>query len=163
LHGLCAFPLTPSNAHGVVDTEALGRLVERVRDAKADSVCVLGSTGTYAYLSRPERLRAIKAAVAKAAGMPVLASIGTLRTDEVVALGRDAQEAGVSAALLAPVSYTPLSDDEVYQLYETAARALQIPICIYNTPGTTHFNFSTALVHRLSRLPGIIGIKNPAP
>lgn len=163
LNGLCAFPLTPSNAHGVVDTDALGRLVERVRDAKADSVCVLGTTGTYAYLTRPERLRAIKTAVAQADGMPVLAGIGALRTDEVLALGRDAQDAGVSAALLAPMSYTPLSDDEVYRLYETAAGVLKIPICIYNNPGTTHFTFSTALVHRLSRLPGIIGIKNPAP
>ena len=163
LQGLSAFPITPASPEGIVDTQALGMLVTRLREADVDSICVLGSTGTYAYLGRPERRRAIQAAVSLAGPVPVMAGIGALRTDDVLALGREAQDAGAAAALLAPVSYTPLSDDEVFGLFETVAAELDIPICIYNNPGTTHFTFSLDLIGRLSALPGIIGVKNPVP
>lgn len=163
LQGLSAFPITPANQHGTVDTETLGMLVARLRDAGVDSICVLGSTGTYAYLSRQERRRAIQAALSHAGQVPVMAGIGALRSDEVLALGREAQEAGAAAVLLAPVSYTPLSDNEVFGLFETVAAQIDIPICIYNNPGTTHFTFSPELIGRLGTLPGVIGAKNPVP
>ncbi|MFW7340925.1 dihydrodipicolinate synthase family protein [Pollutimonas sp. H1-120] len=163
LQGLSAFPITPADKHGIVDTETLGMLVARLRDAEVDSICVLGSTGTYAYLSRRERRRGIQAALSHAGRTPVMAGIGALRSDEVLALGKDAQEAGAAAVLLAPVSYTPLSDDEVFGLFETVAAQIDIPICIYNNPGTTHFAFSPELIGRLSALPGVIGAKNPVP
>lgn len=57
--GLSAFPLTPADADGVVDTDALGILVDRLATAGVDSIGLLGSTGGYAYLDRaepPERL-----------------------------------------------------------------------------------------------------------
>jgi dihydrodipicolinate synthase/N-acetylneuraminate lyase len=60
--GLSAFPITPCDEAGQVDTDDLNRLLERLIAAKVASVGLLGSTGTYAYLSRSERLRAIKAA-----------------------------------------------------------------------------------------------------
>jgi Dihydrodipicolinate synthase/N-acetylneuraminate lyase len=163
LQGLCAFPITPTDQHGSVDTQALGALISRIRTARADSICVLGSTGTYPFLTRAERRRTIEFAVSQAGTTPIFAAIGALRTDEVIALGRDAQEAGVSAALLAPVSYTPLTDREVFTLFETVNAALDIPICIYNNPGTTHFTFSNQLIGRLSKLAHVMGAKNPAP
>jgi 4-hydroxy-tetrahydrodipicolinate synthase len=162
LQGLSAFPITPTDEHGRVDTQALGTLINRISNAQADSICVLGSTGTYPFLTRAERRRTIEFTVSQAGEMPVFAAIGALRTDEVIALGRDAQEAGVAVALLAPVSYTPLTDREVFTLFETVSAALEIPICIYNNPGTTHFTFSSQLIGRLSKLPRIIGAKNPA-
>jgi 4-hydroxy-tetrahydrodipicolinate synthase len=38
-----------------------------------------------------------------------------------------------------------------------------VPVVVYNNPGTTHFTFSTALIARLSHLPHIVAVKNPAP
>src|SRR3546814_2215258 len=60
LQGLSAFPITPADEHGIVDTDALGGLVHRLGQEEVNSICVLGSTGTYAYLSRQERQRAIR-------------------------------------------------------------------------------------------------------
>ena len=50
--------------------------------------------------------------------------IGALRTEDVIDLARDAKEAGADAGLLAPVSYQPLTEDEVFALFETVARAV---------------------------------------
>ncbi len=163
-HGLFAFPITPTDASGHVDTVALGGLLTRLVDAKVHSIGLLGSTGSYPYLSRTERRRTIEAAVAHVAGrVPVLAGIGALRTDEAVSLAQDACMAGAAAGLLAPVSYTPLLDDEVFTHFETVAREGGLPLVVYNNPGTTHFTFTTDLLARLSRVPGIVAVKNPAP
>jgi len=141
--GLAAFPITPTDADGRVDVAGLRRLVRRLVDAKVDSIGLLGSTGTYVYLSRSERRGAIEAALDEAAGaVPVMAGVGALRTDEAVALAKDAKAAGAGAGLLAPVSYTPLFDEEVFVHFQTVAGESGLPLCVYNNPGVTHFTFS---------------------
>ena len=89
--------------------------------------------------------------------------IGALRTDDARDLARDAKAAGADGLLLAPVSYTPLTEEEVFQHFVAVARATDLPLCIYNNPGTTHFTFTDALVARLAEVPGITAVKNPAP
>lgn len=162
--GLAAYPITPADPDGRVDVAALRGLVRRLVQAGADSIGLLGSTGGYPYLTRPERRRAIEAAVDEAAGaVPIMAGVGALRTDEAVALARDAKAAGAGAGLLAPVSYTPLTEEEAFVHFQTVAGDSGLPICIYNNPGTTHFSFGHALVGRLSGVAGVAAVKNPAP
>lgn len=161
--GLSAFPITPMDANGRVETGALQNLLDRLVAAGVDSIGLLGSTGSYAYLARGERQRAIAAAAECVAGrVPLLAGIGALRTDEAVVLARDARAAGATAGLLAPVSYTPLLDDEVFEHFRAVSEA-GLPLCIYNNPATTHFTFSPALIGRLAALPNVVAVKTMAP
>jgi 4-hydroxy-tetrahydrodipicolinate synthase len=164
LRGLSAFPITPADASGRVDVAALRGLVASLGAAGVDSIGLLGSTGSYPYLSRAERRRALDAALEETSGRsPILVGVGALRTDEAVRLAQDARAAGAVAGLLAPVSYTPLNEAEVFEHFATVARESGLPLCIYDNPNTTHFTFSTALVGRLSRVPGVIAVKSPAP
>ena len=163
LRGLSAFPITPSDLDGRVEIASLRKLVARLREAHVDSIGLLGSTGTYAYLTREERRRALEAAIDEAGGRaPILVGVGALRTDDAVKLARDAKAIGVAAGLLAPVSYTPLTEDEVFEHFTTVARESGLPLCIYDNPGTTHFRFTPELVGRLSHVPGIVAVKSPA-
>ncbi|MFB8374676.1 dihydrodipicolinate synthase family protein [Paenibacillus taichungensis] len=159
-HGLSAFPLTPMNEHHVNDRE-LVNLIQRLVSARVDSIGVLGSTGNYAYLSRMERLRVLQLAVSAAENTPVMTSISALRTLDVLHLAEDAQRAGASAVLLAPVSYQTLTDDEVYLLYEQCTQSLSIPLCVYDNPGTTNFHFTDELHGRIASLPHVRSIKIP--
>lgn len=164
LRGLCAFPITPADASGRVDVAALRRLVTSLGAAGVDSIGLLGSTGSYPYLSRAERRRALDAALDETGGRsPILVGVGALRTDEAVRLTQDARAAGAAAGLLAPVSYTPLNEAEVFEHFATVARESDLPLCIYDNPTTTHFRFSAALVGRISRIPGVTAVKSPAP
>jgi 4-hydroxy-tetrahydrodipicolinate synthase len=161
--GLSAFPLTPvlDGGTGGVDEASYGALVARAAEAGVDSVTVLGSTGSGAYLDRDERRRAIGVAVQAAAGVPVLAGVGALRTRDVLRHVDDAQAAGVQGLLLAPMSYQPLTDDEVHDLYADVTAAASVPVVVYDNPGTTRVVFSDALHARIAALPGIAAVKIP--
>ncbi|MET0971339.1 MAG: dihydrodipicolinate synthase family protein [Tardiphaga sp.] len=164
LKGLSAFPITPMDAAGRVDTAALSRLLAPLVEAGVDSIGLLGSTGSYPFLARAERRRAVEVAIDSAGRrVPILVGVGALRTDEAVALAKDARDAGASAGLLAAVSYTPLTDDEVFEHFATVARESRLPICIYDNFATTHFRFTPALVGRLARLDGVIAVKGTSP
>ena len=158
--GLSAFPLTPLSEAGI-DFRAFAGLIERLADSDVDSMGVLGSTGSYAYLEKHERKRVLREALAHAGGVPVIAGIGALRTRDVLELALDAEDAGAAGLLLAPVSYQPLQDHEVQALFETICTAVRTPICVYDNPGTTHFRFTDALHGRIAALPNIASIKIP--
>lgn len=162
--GLSAFPLTPTDAGGQLLPDALARHLERIRAAGVDSIGLLGSTGSYAYLTRDERKRTLRVAVECIAGRtPVIVGVGSLRTDEAEDLASDARAAGADGLLLAPVSYQKLTEDEVFRHVARVAAAGGLPLCLYNNPGTTNFAFSPDLIARLSRLPNVAAVKMPLP
>ncbi|WP_447892344.1 dihydrodipicolinate synthase family protein [Pseudomonas marginalis] len=158
--GLSAFPLTPMNEQGV-DENAFTHLVEQLAAAKVDSIGALGSTGGYAYLSRAERTRVAQLAVEAAGNVPVMVSIGSLRTRDVLLLAEEAQRVGVKALLLPPVSYQKLCAEDVFSLYETVSANVSVPLCVYDNPGTTHFEFTDELHRRIAELAHVSSIKIP--
>lgn len=158
--GLSAFPLTPMNERGL-DESAFVRLIGRLVTANVDSIGVLGSTGNYAYLTMAERAQVVQLAVDHAGKIPVMVGIGALRTRDVLTLADYAQSAGASGVLLAPMSYQPLSADEVFGLYETVTQALSVPLCVYDNPRTTQFVFSDELHSQIAQLPNVASIKIP--
>ena len=163
LTGLSAFPLTPmnDNAGGTIDETAFSKLIARLAAASVDSITVLGSTGSYAYLTGDERRRVVELAIDAAGDVPVLVGVGATRTRDVLRLTEHAQDAGAAALLVAPVSYQPLSDDEVYGLFEDVNAAASVPVVVYDNPGTTHFTFSDDLHARIADLPRTASIKIP--
>ena len=158
--GLSAFPLTPL-ADDAVDEHAFVRLIERLSEAKVDSITALGSTGSYAYLSSEERSRVARLAVEHADETPVFIGVGALRTSHVLANAEMAEQAGASGLLLAPMTYQPLTDDDVFELFRTVTANSSLPVIVYDNPGTTHFTFTTELYGRIAELTGIASIKIP--
>jgi 4-hydroxy-tetrahydrodipicolinate synthase len=158
--GLSAFPLTPIS-YDRVDEQSFLKIMKRLVNARVDSVGVLGSTGSYAYLSREQRAAVARHAVENADGIPVMVCIGAISTTQIRHLADDAQQAGADALLLPSMSYQKLTDDEVYALYETLTQQVSVPICVYDNPGTTHFTFSDDLHARIAALSGIASIKIP--
>ncbi|MFT4052339.1 MAG: dihydrodipicolinate synthase family protein [Microbacterium sp.] len=158
--GLSAFPLTPL-ANDRVDEPAFVRLVQRLAAAGVDSITALGSTGSYAYLTKEERERVAQLAVEHAGDTPVFVGIGALRTSHVLAHADAAERAGAAGVLLAPASYQPLTDDDVFELFRTVTEHTRLPVIVYDNPATTHFTFTLDLYARLAQLPSVASIKIP--
>lgn len=158
--GLSAFPLTPLT-DDAVDQRAFAGLVRRLAAARVDSITALGSTGSYAYLTAEERARVARLAVENADGTPVLVGVGALRTSQVLANVESAGAAGAAGLLLAPMTYQPLTHDDVVELFRAVTAETDLPVIVYDNPGTTRFEFTNELYARIAELPGIASIKIP--
>lgn len=158
--GLSAFPLTPFRDDRV-DEDAFAGLIDRLAATGVDSITALGSTGSYAYLTPDERARIARIAVEHADKTPVFVGVGGLRTSHILAHIDAAEKAGAAGVLLAPMTYQALTADDVFELYRTVTQRTELPVIVYNNPGTTHFTFTTELYARIAALPGIASIKIP--
>lgn len=158
--GVSAFPLTPFR-NDQVDEKAFVGLVRRLVNSGVDSITALGSTGSYPYMTVEERARVARLAVQNAGSIPVFVGIGALRTSQVLALARDAEEAGASGLLLSAMTYQSLTPDEVFELFRTVSESTGLLVIVYDNPGTTHFHFTMQLYARIAQLPGIASIKIP--
>lgn len=158
--GLSAFPLTPFQ-DDAVDERAFVGLVERLAEAEVDSITALGSTGSYAFLDPEERAGVARLAVEHAGTTPVFVGVGALRTSQVLANVARAENAGARGVLLAPMTYQPLTHDDVFELFRAVTERTELPVIVYDNPGTTHFAFTVDLYARIAELPGIASIKIP--
>lgn len=158
--GLSAFPLTPLR-DDAVDESAFAGIVSRLAASGVDSITALGSTGCAAYLTSAERERVGRLALEHAGSVPVIVGVSALRTSQVLTHVDAAAEAGAVGVLLAPTSYQPLTDREVLELYRTVTEHTDLPVVVYDNPGTTHFTFSLELYAQIAQLPGIASLKIP--
>lgn len=163
--GVIAYPITPFTSDGQVNIGELRRLIAALAVSGVDSITVLGSSGSFAYLDARESAGVVRAAVDEAAAvnpaLPVYAGISAVGTREVLDAAAEAQGAGARGLVLSAVSYVPLNSDEVATLVHTVASANELPICLYNNPGTTQFDFPIELVAELAALPNVAALKDP--
>ncbi|GAA1339103.1 dihydrodipicolinate synthase family protein [Arthrobacter roseus] len=163
--GVIAYPVTPFTPDGDINEVELKRLIESLAVTGVDSIVVLGSSGSFAYLNRVERESIIRASVDAAflvaPMLPVYAGVSAVGTREVLDHASDAERAGAKGLVLSTASYVPLTAEEVAMQCRTVAQSTTLPICLYNNPGTTQFDFPVELVVELAALDNVVALKDP--
>ncbi|MEE8188474.1 MAG: dihydrodipicolinate synthase family protein [Kiloniellales bacterium] len=159
--GVFAFNATPTTDDGEkIDEDRLRQLADYQIERGVHGMVMFGSTGANGSFTSAERLSAAKAAVKHVDGrVPVLCGVGSMTTVETMTLAKAVEDAGVDGVLVVPITYWPLTDDEVYEHYERVAGAVKIPLVLYNNPGTTGVDIKPPLVARLAEIDNIRYIK----
>src|SRR5579872_4952438 len=153
--------VTPFTKSDDVDIAGSRWLCRNAIDNGVHAVVCAGSLGEFPALTDDERQRVIKAVVDEANGkVPVIAGVGSGSTKTSIIIAKEAKDIGVDAIEALPPFYFNIGDEAVYQHYEKLAQSVDVPIMVYNFPGTTKVNMSPGLIARLAELPNIIGIKN---
>jgi 4-hydroxy-tetrahydrodipicolinate synthase len=146
---------------GALDEVALTALVERQIAAGVHGLVPVGTTGESATLSGAEHRRVVRLTVEVAAGRaPVIAGAGSYSTAEAIALADHAREAGADAALVVTPYYNRPSQEGLFRHFEAIARAVDLPILVYNVPSRTSVDIANDTLARLAKLPNIVGIKD---
>ena len=157
--GLSVAMITPFR-DGQVDVEALQRHVEFQITAGTTCVCPVGTTGECPTLSYAEHERVISAIVEAAAGrIKVMAGTGSNSTEEALRLTRWAAKAKADAALIVAPYYNKPTQEGFFQHFKALAKAVEIPICVYNIPGRTGKNIEPDTIARMAELPNITMVK----
>ncbi|WP_138471843.1 4-hydroxy-tetrahydrodipicolinate synthase [Poseidonocella sp. HB161398] len=153
--------VTPFDAAGAVDHEALGAYVDWQIEEGVHGLIPLGSTGEFLSLTRDERTAVATTVIDRAAGrVPVLIGTAAEWTDEAVALSREAEALGADGVMLVPPYYSSPTEEELVVHFRKVAEALSIPVMLYNNPFTANVDLTAPLVARLSEIDNIRYIKD---
>jgi 4-hydroxy-tetrahydrodipicolinate synthase len=155
--------VTPFNAQGAVDHEALVRVVEYQLENGTDYLVVLGTTGESVTLSKQEKVDVIDTVKKANKGhLPLVMGIGGNNTAEVVNELKTADLAGFTAILSVSPSYNKPTQEGIFQHFKAISDASPLPVILYNVPGRTASNMSVETVVRLSEFDNIVAIKEAA-
>jgi len=143
-----------------VDLALLRELVEWHIKSGTDAIVPVGTTGESPTLSHDEKADVIRTVVKTVKGrVPVIAGSGTNDTRTTIENTKMAKELGADAALVVAPYYNKPSQEGLFLHYEAVAKAVHIPICIYNVPSRSVVNILPATVARLAKIRNIVAIK----
>ncbi|WMW79015.1 4-hydroxy-tetrahydrodipicolinate synthase [Undibacterium cyanobacteriorum] len=152
--------VTPMHPDGSLDVPSLKKLIDWHIAEGTDGIVIVGTTGESPTVSVEEHCELIRIAVEHTAKrIPIIAGSGGNSTAEAIALTRFAKEAGADASLQVVPYYNRPTQEGMYQHFKTIAEAVDIPIILYNVPGRSVADMSNETMLRLSKVPGIIGVK----
>lgn len=153
--------ITPFNEDETVNYDMLGELIERQIAGNTDAIIVCGTTGEPATMTEDEKLAVIKYAVEKTAGrIPVIAGTGGNATSVVIDFSKKAEALGVDGLLVVTPFYNKATQNGLYAHYKEVAKAVSLPMIMYNVPSRTGCNIAPETAVRLARdCENIVGIK----
>ncbi len=135
---------------GNVDYSALERLVEHQIAAGIDGIVPCGTTGESPTLSMDEHDQVVKRVIRLAnKRVPVIAGAGSNSTAEAVRLATHAAEAGADGLLLVAPYYNRPPQEGIFRHYSEIARAVELPIMLYNIPGRCGGEIAPQTIKRL--------------
>lgn len=133
--------VTPMKENGEINYEVLAQNIEYQIANKTDAIIVCGTTGESSTLSTKEHIECIKYTVEKVAKrIPVIAGTGSNCTFEAVELSKNAEAAGVDGLLAVTPYYNKATQGGLYEYYGAIAKAVNVPIIMYNVPSRTGCN-----------------------
>ena len=175
LRGLGTALITPFDANGKVDYEALARLLDTQLTGFVDYIVVLGTTGEAATLTADEKKEVRQFIVnyvkkksqisnLKSQILPLVLGVGGNNTAAVcaeLAAMRDELSENYAAILSVCPYYNKPNQEGLYQHFCKVAEASPVPVILYNVPGRTGVNLQPETVMRIynAHPDKIVGIK----
>ena len=144
-----------------VNFDELRRQVNRQIDGGVHAIFCFGTNGEGYILNGEEKKQVLETVIDEVKGrVPVYAGTGCISTKETVAQCKMAADAGADVLSIITPSFAAASQDEIYEHYKTVAKAVDLPIVLYNIPARTGNAIAPATVAKLSKIENIVGAKD---
>ena len=126
-----------------------------------DGVVPMGTTGESPTLSHDKHEEFIARVVSMVDGrVKVIAGTGSNSTAEAISLSVSAEKSGVDGLLQVNPYYNKPTQKGLIEHFDAVAKAVSIPVILYNIPGRTGINFLPESVARLlDRADNVVAIK----
>ena len=160
LSGSIVALVTPMDENGLVDFNALKKLVDWHVKEGTNGIVAVGTTGESATLEIEEHLEVVKSVVKYADGrIPIIAGSGSNSTAQAIKTTSESYKIGADYSLLVTPYYNKPSQKGLIEHYLKIADSCDIKQILYNVPSRTSCDLSPDTVEILSRHENIIGIK----
>ena len=151
--------VTPFDASGDVDHDALAELVDWVEARGVDFLVPCGSNSEAELLTADERQSVVETVI-DAASVPVLAGTGSPGLRETLEATESAAEAGADAALVVTPFYYDHDQDALEAYYRELAGDSPLPVYLYSVPAYTGVRLEPETVGALAGHPNVAGMKD---
>jgi 4-hydroxy-tetrahydrodipicolinate synthase len=156
--------VTPMRPDGAVDLEAWARLLEFHLANGTNGIVIGGTTGESATLREAELRELTQRACAQLRGrVAVIAGAGTSSTADTVERVGWLSALPIDGLLLVTPAYNRPTQEGLYLHFAAAAAAARKPVLLYNVPARTAVDMKASTVARLSKVAGIVGVKEAVP
>ena len=161
IRGIIPPLITPMNEDESVNEAELKRQVSRLIQAGVHGLFAFGTNGEGYILSEKEKEQVLSAVVQENRGrVPIYAGSGCIGTKDTVRMSQMAESLGADVLSVITPWFAKASDEELYEHYYSVAKAVRIPVVLYNIPSRTGNSLSPALVERLAAVDNIVGAKD---
>ncbi len=153
--------ITPFNEDLTIDFAALEKLINHLIETGTDAILVAGTTGETPTLSHEEEDE-LFAFVKKVVDgrVKIIMGAGSNSTETAVKSSINAQKAGADAILTVVPYYNKPSQKGMYEHFSAIAKAVDLPIILYNIPGRTGVNMQPATIAKLANeFKNIVAVK----
>ena len=156
--------LTPMNEDNeqTVNLQELRNQVERLLAGGVHGLFPFGTNGEGYILSMKEKEEVLETVIDQVHGrVPVYAGTGCISTADTICMSKRAEELGADALSIITPSFALASQKELYDHYVAVAKAVNIPIILYNIPPRTGNKLLPETVQALCRdVDVIVGAKD---
>jgi len=162
LEGVYVPNVTPFDAEGEIQYDALAELIEYWLAAGVSGVVANASTGESPYLSREELQEVLRFVIDHIDGrVQVIAGTGAMATRETIELTRDAAKEGADAALITSPWFFRPTEEEIFRHYAAVLSAVELPVILYNVPKFTGYSVAPKTISRIAEdCSGLAGVKD---
>ena len=153
--------VTPFNEDLSIDYKSLEKLINRLIDTGSDAILVAGTTGETPTMTHEEEFE-LFAFCRKIIGnrVKLIMGAGSNSTQTAVLTSKKAKELGADAILSVVPYYNKPSQKGMYAHFSEIAKAVDLPIILYNIPGRTGVNMQPATIAKLaSDFENIVAVK----
>lgn len=143
-----------------IDEKALRALVADQIDQGIDGLVPAGTTGEAASLSAEEYSQLLRIVIDEARGrVPVLAGAGAASTAHTIELCKIAQQHKADGVLVVVPYYYRPTQEGLFAHYSAVAKAVPLPIVLYNIPIRCGVDLTLPTLERIAALKSVVAIK----
>ncbi len=151
---------TPFDDKLEIDFTCFDLLLSKQKDAGVSGVVVCGTTGEAPTLTTDEKLALIAAARKQLPSeIRVMAGTGGNNTSESISLSIKAVEAGADSLLIVTPPYNKPSTNGLMLHYESIAKSVDVPLCLYHVPGRTAHRLTEDQIAKICEIEKVECVK----
>ncbi len=159
--GLITPILTPFTEDEKFNEQEMRNQINRLIKAGVSAIFTLGTNGEFYALTKEEKVKIMEVVVEEVNGrVPVYAGTGCVTTQESIELSKIAQNIGVDALSIISPYFVSASQDDLYRHFSRIAKAVDLPIMLYNIPARTGNSIAPDTMKKFAVYENIVGIKD---
>jgi len=158
--GVIPAAVTPFKNDGSFDFDAARKHLDWLIENGVKAICLLGATSEYQSVSNEEHKEYIKEMAPYIKDrVTVLMGASRERPEDVIDLIENGSKYGVQAAMVIPPFYYHAAQDEIIKHYEFIDANVDMPLMVYNNPGSAGIQIDLDTFDELFKLKNVHVVK----